>query len=104
MTRACHIAVRSAIGNVFSDQEIDDFLDRLAEKAKRAGKEDPTLDDRAALGKAAGELTREQLMADMLEKRVRLAADVAKAARIRRLEAMPANMSEAQRLSAYDVG
>lgn len=104
MTRACHIAVRSATGNVFSDQEIDDFLDRLAEKAKRAGKEDPTLDDRAALGKAAGELTREQLMADMLEKRVRLAADVAKAARIRRLEAMPANMSEAQRLSAYDVG
>ena len=43
MTRACHIAVRAATGEVFSEKEIDDFLDRLAERAKRAKKDAPGL-------------------------------------------------------------
>lgn len=104
MTRACHTAVRMATGKVFSDEEIDDFLDRLAQRAKRAGKAAPDLDERAAIAQAAGALTRDEIMKAMIEKRMKLARQVADLNRKRVIEAMPAAMNEAKRLSAYDVG
>jgi hypothetical protein len=104
MTRACHTAVRMATGEAFTEAEIDDFLDRLAEKAKRARKDAPTISEREAIAQAAGELTREQLMGALVEKRLRAAANIAQKARRARLDAMPASMDEAQRLHAYDLG
>lgn len=104
MARACHTAVRMATGDVFSDAEIDDFLNRMERRAKAKGAEDPTLSQKEALAQAARELTQEELKAALIEKRMRLAAQVARDARRARLDAMPATMDESQRLRAYDLG
>jgi hypothetical protein len=101
-TRACHTAVRMATGGVFSDAEIDDLLNRMADRARRAKAADPTADARAALAKAAGAMTREEIFAALTEKRLRVAAEVARKARRDRLDQLPGDAS--QRLRAYDVG
>lgn len=104
MARACHTAVRMATGQAFTDAEIDDFLDRLSERAKRARQAQPSKGDRAAIAQAAGELQREELMTSLLERRLQVAADIAQRARRGRLDAMPASLDEAQKLRAYDMG
>lgn len=104
MARACHTAVRMATGEAFSDAEIDDLLDRVTERAKRARKDAPTLSEREAIAEAAGGLTRQEIFQSLMEKRLRVAAEVARTARRARIDAMPAGMDESQRLRAYDVG
>lgn len=104
MTRACHTAVRMATGEAFSDAEIDDLLDRVTERAKRARKDAPTKGEREALAEAAGAITREELFQTLMTRRLKLAAEVARTARRARIDAMPASMDESQRLRAYDVG
>jgi hypothetical protein len=91
-----------ATGDVFSDAEIDDFLDRLAAKARRAGAADPSLSERAKVARAAADLTKEELMAQLLQKRLAIAHEISARARAGRLDAMAGD--EAQRLHAYDLG
>ncbi len=102
MTRACHTAIRMATGDVFSDAEIDDLLNRTVERAKRASKDAPDLSQREAIAQAAAALTRDEVKAAMIQKRLQVAAEVSRAARRARLDAMPGD--ESQRLRAYDVG
>jgi hypothetical protein len=104
MTRACHVAVRAATGDVFSDEEIDDFLDRLAAQARRARKEAPSLTDREAIAEAARALTREALREAFIARRTAIAAKLAKKVRGAKLEAMPPEMAPAKRLEAINVG
>lgn len=104
MTRACHLAVRWATGDVFTDAEIDDFLNRMSDRARRAKQEKPTASDREALAQAAGELTREELHAALLQKRLEVSAAIARDARRAKLAAMPAGMDGAKRLEAFNVG
>lgn len=104
MTRACHTAVRMATGDVFSDAEIDDFLNRMGDRARRAKQEQPTTSDREALGKAAGELTREALFEALTAKRLEAAAQISRNVRRAKIDAMPARMTPAQRLEAINVG
>ena len=104
MTRACHAAVRMATGDVFNDAEIDDMLDRLAKRAARAGKDAPELSRKAAIAQAMRDMTRDELFASLQAKRVAVASEVAEFKRRSRIDAMPAKMTPAQRLSAYDVG
>ncbi len=104
MARACHTAVRLATGKAFSDEEIDDFLNRMESRARRAKADDPTATDRAALAKAAGELTREQLLEALTQKRMRVAAQIAKTGRQAHLAGLPTSMTEAQKLEALNVG
>lgn len=104
MTRACHAAVRMATGDIFSDEEIDDFLNRMTDRARRAKQEKPTASDREALAQAAGELTREALHEALIARRLQVAADVARDARRAKLDAMPPEMDGAKRLEAFNVG
>ncbi len=101
MTRACHSPVRMATGDAFSDEEIDDILNRLLMRAKRKGEGF----DREALSEAAAELTREQLLGVLTERRLRVAAKRAS----QRFDALvdgmgPAVGDEADRLKAFNVG
>jgi hypothetical protein len=90
-----------ATGDAFSDAEIDDILDRLLRKAQRKGQ----AFDRAALNEAAAELTREQLMGVLTERRLKLAGERAKARLDVELTAMgPAIGDEADKLKALNVG
>ncbi|HUO22691.1 MAG TPA: hypothetical protein VMU59_09275 [Caulobacteraceae bacterium] len=104
MTRACHTAVRMATGDVFSDAEIDDLLNRMSDRARRAKAETPTASQRQALAEAAQALTREQLMASLIDKRLKIAADIARQGRRAKIDAMPDKMNGAERLNAFNVG
>ena len=101
MTRACHSPVRMATGDAFTDAEIDDILDRLLRKAQRG----QTAFNRETMAEAAAELTREQLMGVLTERRLKLASRTA-AARVEvELAAMaPAVGDEAEQLKALNVG
>lgn len=101
MTRACHTPVRLATGDAFSDAEIDDILDRLLRKAQRGQK----AFDREAMAEAAAELTREQLMGVLTERRLRVAAARARARTDADLAAMGGIVGdEADQLKALNVG
>lgn len=104
MARACHTAVRMATGEVFSDAEIDDLLNRLEGRAWRAGKEKPGATVKENLAVAAQALTREQLMTALIEKRLQVASQLARDGRRAKLDAMPAKMGGAERLDAFNVG
>lgn len=104
MARACHIAVRSATGDVFSDDEIDDFLDRVASQARRARKDAPTLTEREAIAAAAQAVTKDALKEALTAKRLRVAADLARETRRAKIDGFPARMTPAQRLEAVNVG
>ena len=104
MTRACHAAVRMATGDAFTDQEIDDFLDRVAERAQRAGKDAPDLSAREAIATAAAQLTKDEIREAMIAKRTQLYAKRARGPREAKLAAMPATMGEVERLRALLIG
>lgn len=104
MARACHTAVKMATGDVFSEAEIDDFLNRLEGRIRRQKAEQPTASAREQIGAAAGALTREALMGQLIERRLQVAADVARTARRAKIDAMPAQMDGAKRLEAFNVG
>ena len=101
MTRACHSPVRLATGDAFTDEEIDDILQRLLRKAQRKGQ----AFDRPAVEAAAAELTREEVLGRLTEQRLRLASRRASEA----FDAFVARMGdvvgdEADRLRAFNVG
>ena len=104
MTRACHIAVRAATGQAFTDEEIDDLLDRMSARAKAAGKAEPSLDQKEALARAAADMTKEELRAQLIEKRLAVSAAIARTARRAKLDAMPTTMGGAKKLEALAVG
>lgn len=101
MTRACHSPVRAATGDAFTDEEIDDILARLLRKAQRKGE----AFDRAAVEEAAAELTREEVLGRLTERRLRLASQRVSERFDRFVEAMGDVVGdEADRLRAYNVG
>lgn len=102
MTRACHAPIRAATGDAFTDEEINDIVDRLAKRYARAKGKTPGLEDRAAMAEAAGEMTKDAVEGALQMRRLQLAAKRAKVARERRLDIMPGD--EAENLRAYNVG
>lgn len=104
MARACIAAIHEATGKVFSDEEADDVVNRLTQKAIKARKAAPSLSDREAVAQAAGELTREQLLQALTERRLKLANQVATAGREKALAAYPATMLPRDKLNALNVG
>lgn len=100
MSRVCHQPVRMATGDAFSDEEIDDILDRLLKKAQRRGE----VFDREGLQAAAAELTKEEVLGRLAEQRLRVAAARASGKVDAQLAAMSAIGDEADRLKAYNVG
>jgi hypothetical protein len=105
MTRACHAPIRAATGDAFTDAEIDDILDRLARKHKRAKGKAPTASDEQAWQQAAADLTREEVETALQARRLEHFAKAARVARETRMAAMTAGgLDEAQALKAYNVG
>lgn len=101
MTRACHSPVRMATGDAFSDEEIDDILNRLLKKAQRQGQ----AFDKAGMAEAASELTKERLLETLAERRLRVAASRASESFDRMMAGMgDAVGDEADRLKAFNVG
>lgn len=98
--RACHTPVRLAVGDQWSDEQIDDILDRLLRKAQRRGE----AFDKAAMEEAAAELTKEQLMGVLTERRLRAASQRASQRFDDLLAGMGAVGDEADRLKAFNVG
>lgn len=100
MSRVCHQPVRMATGDAFTDEEIDDILARLLKKAQRKG----VAFDREAMDAAARELTREELLGALAERRMRVAAQRASAAFDTQMAGMAAIGDVADRLKAFNVG
>ena len=102
MTDRCRKTVRGVVGDAWSDAEIDDVLSRLQRAKAAAKKADPLLDDDAAFDEAARAITKAEVLATLMERRLQAFAERAKAARAERLAGLPGD--EAERLRAYDVG
>lgn len=102
MTDRCRKTVRDAIGEVWSDEQIDDMLERLQAAKGRAEKADPLGFDGDAFDAAAREITREEVMGALMQKRLEVFAARAAKMRAERLAALPGD--EGDRLRAYDVG
>lgn len=100
MTRQCRNPIKMATGSAFSDEEIDDILARLLRKAQRKG----VAFDREALTEAAQELTREELLGVLAERRMRMASAAASQRMDDHLAAMTGVGDPAARLKAYLVG
>lgn len=105
MTRACHGPIRAAVGDAFSDEEIEDALARLAARHRRKTKADPSMSDEAAWREAMEEVSGEMLEENLAEARMRRFAAAAKADRERAFEAMYARgYDEASALRMINVG
>jgi hypothetical protein len=78
MARACAGPIRAAVGDNFSDEEIEDLVGRLAARAKRLGLSDPNISEAEALKKAAAELTAEELKGKLIAKRMETFAALAR--------------------------
>ncbi|WP_312782001.1 hypothetical protein [Brevundimonas sp.] len=102
MTDRCRGTVRGVVGDAWSDEEIDDVLARLQRAKDRARKADPLLHNDAAFDAAAREITRDEVTAALMEKRLQVFAARARETRAVRLAALPGD--EADRLRAYDIG
>lgn len=101
MTRACHSPVRMATGNAFTDEEIDDILDRLLRKAQRRQQ----AFSKETMAEAAAELTRERVLGLLAEQRLRVAARRASEGVARDIAAMGRAVGdEADMLKALNVG
>lgn len=105
MTRACVQTVHDATGRVFSDAEVDDIINRVADRAVRAKRAAPNLSEQAAIHQAMREVTTAELRQQLIEKRTAMAAEAAREVRRPELEAMSqAGLTEAQALDALNVG
>jgi hypothetical protein len=103
--RDCHAPIRAATGEAFSDAEIDDILDRLARRYKRAKGKAPSADDTEVWAQAAAEMTREDVEAALQARRLEHYAQAATARRGKALAAMTADgLNEAEALRAFNVG
>jgi hypothetical protein len=89
-----------ATGDAFTDEEIDDILDRMLKKAQRKGQ----AFDKAGIQEAAAELTKEEVFARLSERRLRVAAERARGRIDAQMAGMAAIGDEADRLKAYNVG
>jgi hypothetical protein len=104
MTRNCIEAVDAATGNAFTEAEIDDLMNRVIDRAKKAKAAEPTLDDETAIRTAAAALTRDEIFDALKKRRVEVATEISTRNRRRALAALPDTMQPDQKLSAYDVG
>lgn len=102
MTEACRKTVRGVVGDAWSDEEINDVLARLQREKLRAQAADPLGADDAAWEAAAAEITKGEVTALLMERRLQAFAARASKARAERLAALPGD--EADKLRAYDVG
>jgi hypothetical protein len=102
MTDRCRKTVRGVVGEAWSDAEIDDVLTRLQRAKAAAQKADPLLDDPAAFEAAARAITKDEVMATLMERRLTAFSERAKARRAERLASLPGD--EADKLRAHDVG
>lgn len=105
MTRACIETVHDATGRVFSDAEVDDIITRVADRAVKARRALPNLSEQAAIHQAMREVTVGELRTQLIEKRMKMAADVAKTGLQRDSDALgAAGFKGAKRLTALTVG
>jgi hypothetical protein len=105
MTDKCVAAIHMATGGVFSDEEADAFLTRLANQAKRAKREAPTLTDKQAIAEAAKAVTKDELREALIARRTRIAAEIARdEVRRPKLEPLVAKLGPARALEAINVG
>lgn len=102
MTARCRKTVRGVVGEAWTEAEIDDVLVRLQRAKAAAGKADPLASDAEAFEAAARAITKEEVMATLMQRRLESFSERAKAARAVRLAGLPGD--EADRLRAYDVG
>ena len=70
MAGNCKIAVDMATnGEVFTEAEIEDFLRRMSDRARRIKGEDPSATQKEALAKAAREMTKAEIREALAKKR-----------------------------------
>lgn len=103
--RACHGPIRAAIGDAFSDDEIDDALARLEARYRRKKKMSPGADDTQTWQEAMSEVSRELLEDNLIEARLKRFSALAKGDRERAISAMVARgYDEAAAIRMFNVG
>ncbi len=106
MTDRCRKAVRAALGpDAWTDEDIDRLLADVEAARARAKKARPTLSEAEAWDAAAAEVTREEVLAVLMQRRLEAFSARARADRQMRLAAMMRDgLDEADALRAHDVG
>lgn len=102
MTDRCRKTVRGVVGEAWSEAEIDDVLTRLQRAKAAAQKADPLMHDDEAFDAAAREITKDEVMATLMERRLQAFSARAAKERGARLAGLPGD--EADALRAHDVG
>lgn len=74
----CHGPIRTVVGDVFTDEELDDMIYRIGARAKAKGYGKPDYEFNKALRNEAKELTANELKARIISKRAEAFAMVAK--------------------------
>lgn len=105
MTRACHLPVRAATGDAFTDEEIDALVERLARRQKRKRGQKAGESDEAIWREVLAETTAEEVEVSLQARRLEAAAKRARTAREARIDAMiKGGLNEADALRAVNVG
>lgn len=107
MTTRCRKTVREALGSdAWSDEQIDDVLERLTGAKAKAQAADPMGFDGDAWDAAAASVTKEEVEASLMERRLQAFAARAQKARREHLDRLIAGGvgDEADALRAFDVG
>lgn len=106
MTDRCRKTVKGVVGEAWSDAEIDDVLERLQRAKARAQEADPLGFDGDAFDAAAREITKEEVTAALMERRLHAFAARARVKRRAQIDTMLAEGvgDEADALRAFDVG
>jgi hypothetical protein len=99
---ACSGPIRAAVGDAFSEEEIDDMVARLAARAKRKGLDNPDLAEAEALRAAAAEMSAEDLREALMKKRMETFAAAARAKRAGRFNVPTPELGKA--LQDFMVG
>ncbi|TCS14539.1 hypothetical protein [Caulobacter sp. BK020] len=102
MTKACRAPVRAAVGDAFTDDEIDALLERVVQRKKAKAAAKVSLSEGGAWKEAAAEIARDELKASLIEQRTRIFAERAKLRRRAQLSAMEG--SPARKLLAFIEG
>ena len=104
MTRVCDGPIRAAVGDLFSDAEIDDVIERAARRYKSMRKKNPNIAEEDIWRAVAENMTKQQLLDTAAIRKQELAALRAKARRNQKFKRMGNDIDDVKKTRIMNVG